>query len=332
VFPVATAGLILLKVMQHQLLVGRAVLMAFAYFLFITIFIMVSWPYLWADPIGRFIEALSYMAKLDFPVKSLYMGDIYASNQLPWHYLPVWVGISTPPLYSFLFVVGTVAVCKAGLIHIWRALSDDDWLQDCIFLVFFWAPVLAIIFRGATLYDGWRHAYFVYPAFLLLAIKGFVELTKIKIYGRSIALLIILITITSLMITASWMNRNHPYQNVYFNFLAGKNWKDHFDVDYWGLSNRQALEYILEHDASESINVLAQNPVLMPLEMAKILIPVPHKNRIQVLQNTDKNKNADYMITNYRLTAQQTPDKDFELIHEIKVNREVIVSIYKRQP
>lgn len=332
VFPVATACLMFLKVMQHQLLLSRAVLMAFAYFLFITFFVIVSWPYLWADPIGRFVEALSYMAKLDFPVQSLYMGKVYASNQLPWHYLLVWIGISTPPLYGSLFVVGTIVVCKEGLSNVWRALSSDDWLQDLIFLVFFWAPVLAIIFRGATLYDGWRHAYFVYPAFLLLAINGFVQLVRIKIHGRPFALLVILVTVTSLLITASWMNRNHPYQNVYFNFLAGKNWKERFDVDYWGLSNRQALEYILDHDASKSIRVLAQNPVLMPLEMAKILIPAVQKNRIQVLQNADQNKTADYIITNYRLTGQQTLDKDFELIHEIMVNGEVIVSIYKRQP
>ena len=41
-----------------------------------------------------------------------------------------------------------------------------------------------------------------------------------------------------------WMYSNHPFQNVYFNILAGKKFNERFEMDYWGISNKNALEYI----------------------------------------------------------------------------------------
>jgi hypothetical protein len=38
-------------------------------------------------------------------------------------------------------------------------------------------------------------------------------------------------------------------------FLAGSNWKARYELDYWGLGNRQALDYILEHDDRPFITV-----------------------------------------------------------------------------
>ena len=55
----------------------------------------------------------------------------------------------------------------------------------------------------------------------------------------------------------------HPYQNVYFNRLAGKDMqmiKQRFDLDYWGLAYREGLAYILSVDDRETIPVYADTP------------------------------------------------------------------------
>ena len=57
--------------------------------------------------------------------------------------------------------------------------------------------------------------------------------------------------------------RSHPFENVYFNVLAGRNWKDNFDVDYFGMANRQALEYIAAHDSRAKIIVGADSFTLV---------------------------------------------------------------------
>ena len=36
------------------------------------------------------------------------------------------------------------------------------------------------------------------------------------------------------------MIRDHPYQNVYFNLLAGSDKRHRFELDYWGLSYKEA--------------------------------------------------------------------------------------------
>lgn len=331
VFPLATSGLIMLRVAQRKLLLASAIVMILSYFAFIIIFVVITWPYLWADPWGRFIEALTYMVKLNFPVQSLYMGNIYASNQLPWHYLPVWIGISTPPLYILFFIIGVISTIREVVSKGIEFFSSDQMIQDGIFFIFFWAPVAAIIILGSTMYDSWRHAYFIYPAFLLLAVKGFTILKELKIRGRSYGSVITTLTFACLLSTGWWMKKNHPYQNVYFNFLAGHHWKDRFDLDYWGLSNRQALEYILDHDSREIIKVQALNPVLMPLEMAKTVIAPSQKTRIQVLGDISQRQQADYIITNYRLDSSTPSEDAFELIHQIVVDKEVILSIFKRK-
>jgi hypothetical protein len=331
VFPIATVCLLAFRVFQRKLLVRTVVAMGLFYLVFIVVFVVLTWPYLWADPWGRFIEALVYMVKLDFPVQSLYLGNVYASNQLPWHYLPVWIVISTPPLYSLLFLIGSVWTAKEMVFRVRELNFSDQFIQDIVFFLFFWLPVLAIVIRGSTLYDGWRHAYFIYPAFLLLATRGFVILTEFRLANRFYVPAITFFVLVYLLTTGSWMRKNHPYQNVYFNFLAGQNWKQNFDVDYWGLANRQALEYIADHDPRPIIKVTAINPVLMPLEMAKTVISPAQKSRILILGDANQRLQADYLITNYRLDPSGPTDEAFVLIHEIRVDKEVIVSIFRRK-
>jgi len=47
----------------------------------------------------------------------------------------------------------------------------------------------------------------------------------------------------------------HSLQNIYFNRLAGSNLTEirrRFEMDYWGLSQRKALERLLEIDPSSA--------------------------------------------------------------------------------
>ena len=61
---------------------------------------------------------------------------------------------------------------------------------------------------------------------------------------------------------AAWMIQYHPYQNVYFNRLAGADMKtiqQRFPLDYWGLSYQRGLEEILKTDHGENINVFIES-------------------------------------------------------------------------
>ena len=332
VFPLGTTMLVAIKILRGELEWKKALGYLVVYFCFLALFLFSTWPYLWEDPFGRLSQAFFYMAKLDFPVASLYLGHIYPSTQLPWHYLPVWIGITTPLLYLALFFIGSVATLKTLVLRHWRLWNTNEELQDLIFLVICVVPVLAVVLLRSVLYDGWRHMYFIYPALLMVAMKGWFLVwtwAKSKKLTKYLAALVITVSLAN---TAFWMIKAHPLQNVYFNPLAGKNWKENFDVDYWGLANRQALEYILAHDDRSVIRVWAVDPLLMPLEMAKTVVPSDQKSRLIILPRQNEWEHADYVVSNYRLNPQGVDDSRFVKVHNVSVARESIVAVYKKVP
>ena len=76
------------------------------YLFFFFFFLFISWPYLWSDPLGNFIELFKSVRPDLINVKILY-NDMYISNHnVPDIYLIKWIAISSPPLQFVLFLLG----------------------------------------------------------------------------------------------------------------------------------------------------------------------------------------------------------------------------------
>jgi hypothetical protein len=118
----------------------------------------------------------------------------------------------------------------------------------------------------------------------------------------------------------------HPLQNVYFNLFAGDRILTRYEMDYWGLGNRKALEYILSHDDSPVINVSVGSWTL--IEKSFILLSPKDKMRIR---NSDDKTDSLYILTNYRgVRVDDTRySKDYELFYQLTVSNEIILSVYK---
>jgi hypothetical protein len=183
----------------------------------------------------------------------MYMGTPVPNNKLPWHYLPVWISISTPLLYSAFFCFGALLTCRE--ISKLSFLKNQDQLIDFIFLGLIIGPIIAVASSHTHIYNGWRHLYFVYPFFVLIAIKGITTLWKMLSRYKYSQFVMVAIFIVNFCYIGGWMYVNHPLQNVYFNFLAGKDWNSSYEVDYWGLANRTALQKILSQDTNKSISI-----------------------------------------------------------------------------
>ena len=126
------------------------------------------------------------------------------------------------------------------------------------------------------------------------------------------------------------MIKDHPHQNVYFNFIPGKNIQTKFELDYWGLSNKQALEYILKNDNKNVIKIGSASPI--SIENSKQILSTLERDRIVI----SKNSKSDYIIDNYvnwygkyKKKRHEIPN-DFEIYKEIFVSGKRIISIYKR--
>ena len=175
--------------------------------------------------------------------------------------------ITTPFLYLLYFVAGLAASFRCIALFL-RAPADHDAPRCLLSLLWFFVPVVMVIALDSVFYDSWRHLFFVYPAFLLIALQGLtfvLDLSKRRLGPplRTVAKVALTCAVVlSLATTIRFMVRHHPHQNVYFNRLAGPDMatvKIRFEMDYWGLSYRRALEYIVENDQRPRILVHAAN-------------------------------------------------------------------------
>ena len=172
-------------------------------------------------------------------------------------------------------------------------------MQDLFFAGLLLLPLLAVIGLHSVLYDGWRHLYFVYPALLLVALRGWVLVWQWLCAGRLRYAPMALLVGTGLAMgtTTYQMVKAHPNQQVYFNYLAGPNVATAYELDYWGLSFRQGLEYVAAHDARPHIIIMTNAEVTPVARLNLLMLPAVDRQRLHF---TESEREANYFISNYR--------------------------------
>jgi hypothetical protein len=324
---VVSVALLLIRLIRRELPFGRTSLVLALYVVGTCIFVVVMWPYLWSRPLGHLVQAFKNMAHFRWGGEIRYMGAFIQPTALPWHYTFTWIGITTPLFYLVLFVVGVFVTCRHIVTRGVKLWQDDAELQDILFLVLFFGPIAAVVSFHSVLYNGWRQLYFIYPAFLLLATKGWVVAWSAALTWTRYKISLLVLTAISVVCTAMWMWKAHPLENVYFNVLAGKNVRARYEVDYWGLGDRKALEYILEHDNSPVITVWADS--VTPLEKSLFMLKPEDRRRISI----EENKGIPYyLLTNYYGVKEADNAKfgrEYELFYELKVGDQVVLSVFR---
>ena len=298
------------------------------------------WPMLWSNPLQNFAEAFQSMSRFDrWSKEVLLMGRFFLSTDLPWYFSVVWIALTTPILYLGLFLVGLADWLRRVLIQKkLRFWQQSETLTDTFFQALFWGPLVSVVIFNSVLYDGWRQLYFIYPAFLVIALTGLQTLSQL-IKGKKKIWTVLLASLVTLSLgsTAVWMIQAHPLQNVYFNTLASSNWRSQYDLDYWGLSNRAALEAIVAVDASEQI-LISEISAASVSESFRIL-KAPDRARLSLIPFESIPSMAAaaphqsiYVFNNYK--RQKDPDildrnPDFIRFYEKKVAGETILTVYQ---
>ena len=298
----------------------------FIYMISFSFFMVLFWPYLWENPVRNFINAFGVMNRFPISYCVLYLGEFIKSTAVPWHYIPLWILITTPIIYTFFFLIGSFLAIQGMIKNRIKLYSNDRERQDFLFLLLFVVPLAAVIVLNSALYDGWRHMYFIYAPFLLIAMTGAARLLGlIEEAGsgreRRVALFIAVVIVLCIISTSYQMIRYHPFQNVYFNTLAGNYVGQLFELDYWGLSFRQGLEYIVKNDKRPIIELF-----VYPLEPAMNNSIFLEKGDIKRLRHANIHQ-ADYFMTNYR--CQPQPYKLTNEVYSISIDNKKIMSVFK---
>lgn len=297
------------------------------------------WPILWHAPFTEFYNAFVRMSDYPSKLPVFYRGNYMAPKDIPWHYLPTWMLITTPIVYTIGFFIGNlVSVFRIFQIninkivynrksHIQYLLRNAYWI-----VIFMWAflPATIVILLRSNLYDSWRHMFFIYPAYILVSILGFYKIYQYKSkghFGKLISILPIIIIFTILADPIQFLVKYHPFGNVYFNSFAGEPGKIYksYDMDYWGLSYKQAIDYILNTDSSTDIHLFIHNyPGVLYVQY---MLPKKQFDRIKIV-NTEEE--ADYFLSEYRWHwqkyAKYKPQKKY---FSITVDMNEIMVVFK---
>jgi hypothetical protein len=331
IFPILFLFILFLKVQTKEISIKRVIFYILLYVGLCSGCVLVFWPWLWADPLGNFLTAFQNMAKFRWLDWVLYRGHYYPSSSLPWHYLPIWILITTPPIYICLFLIGLARSLYLILEGNFRNFLTNHSMAIGIMVAICVSPIAAAILLKSTIYDGWRQFYFVYPSILFFSAGGisflFDYLKKIrggKLYFFAICLLIY-------GWIFNWMVKSHPYQNVYFNVLAGQNWHKQYESDYWGLSNLRGLQHILNESESDIVKVYGLGVTSIPQVFN--LLPEQDKKRIEASQDI---QTADYVLTNFRLLNNATNiaalrrlESEFQTDFSVIVDGKPILKVFR---
>ena len=264
-------------------------LMLYATIAIITMY--VTWPYLWPDPPGRFLESAKVMSQYPWKGQVLFDGGYYASNHLPYTYVPVLLLIQFTESVWPLFAIGLLALRKNRYLLI---------LTLCWFIL----PLLAVIFTHAPLYDNTRQIFFMLPPVFLAAGLG-IDLLLHRINRPIFQKILVGLVILPGLIAGI---RLHPYEYVYYNSLVadptGK-----FELDYWATSYRAGTNWLNE-------NVPANQAVLVigPAQIAENYA----RPDLKIVSETDAgNQDPDLVM----IVARQNLETDLYpkavLVHKI---------------
>jgi hypothetical protein len=259
--------------------------------MFSCIFVYAFWPVLWRDPVHHFIKSITEMSHYHWESYLTFIGGRFDANYIPRMYIPVWMLITIPILFLILFITGAI-ILKYRFFRK-QKITSYDWLNSQIFII----PLLAVIILDSVVYDGWRHMYFIYPSFIFIAMKGYEwieDCFSTRKNGKLIVTGGTYLYCGYLLFTTIWL---HPYENLYFNSFAGNSIntiRKRFEIDYWGLSYKEALDHILKTDTNRLIYYSpAENPgrdnirLIRDDEKIRVCITVPPEI-------------SDYYVTTYR--------------------------------
>lgn len=201
------------------------------------------WPWALQSPIGNPLAALAEMTNRQIPIRLLFEGEYISNMEVPWHYTPKWIFMSNP-LLVLGAAVGSLMMLRAMMARYGR------WEIFVLFftLIFPWAYA---VYKNSTIYDTWRHFFFLYPSLVILAAlfcNWALERLQAK---RNLQWAFAGLIALGMALPLAWTIRNYPHEYVYFNEAIGgaKGAKGLYDFDYYQNGGKEMAEWIKRQPA-----------------------------------------------------------------------------------
>ncbi|MCZ2120904.1 MAG: glycosyltransferase family 39 protein [Anaerolineales bacterium] len=270
---------------------------------FIAIVSMIAlWPFLWSNPIEKFIFTLQAMSETSANLKMLFIGKEFTGYDLPRRYIPTLFAITFTEPTWLLFFIG---LCTAAYQSLKQKL---DWKKPLI--VFLWFGIILTLLIGLNPpnADGYRHYLFILPPIFIFIGFGIDQVLKrlnaqwLK-YGFAVLILLPAIYNNILL---------HPYQYTYYNSFVGGTTSAfrNYETDYWLTCYKEAVEQFNQQAAENAVLFVKREPYIAAYYA---------RPDIAILDfRTDLNqaKSGDYILINSRNNEDLKTMKDAPVILE----------------
>ena len=210
---------------------------------------------------------------------------------------------------------------------LWRGGSE---LIDLISILSIVLPIGLTILLNSTLYNGRRHLYFIYPFLVLISIN---PIYRLKMISQKLQKLSYLAIVIFSLYYSYWNFKFHPFQYSYFNIFSGQKAHLNFDVDYWGLSNKYALEYIIQNNKNnnEKINVsnLSDTNLILNIKLLE-------KEKRAKINYVGEAMKSDFLIDNnifFKPSNRKRREilEHYDVFHQLIIDNVLITSIYRKK-
>lgn len=292
-------------------------------------------PALWDDA-GSFLHyvVVSTSSFSRWHGDVLFRGCLFADyrNPLPWYYIP-WMMVLTLPIYVLpLAAVGQLSTLRQAIRQKGQALSSPETLTLAAATLSWLVPMAYQMLSGATVYNGWRHFYFVFAGIGLMGAHGIGyvmdwlrrhtgEYGMHRLFAVGMCLFYL------------WMSigivQNHPYQYAYYNRIERAGAEQRLELDYWNVHTREMLARLLQGKPEERLEISARDGnSLAGLRTGRASLNAKDQSRLTVTENPD----APYLYANttYAAIAGQSAPEGYRELLKVKSYGLTLGVVYAR--
>lgn len=283
------------------------------------VIMVITWPYLWENPIGRFAEVLRFMSDNPTQLSVLFNGEVFRADNMPRRYLPFMLGTTLTEPTWILFFVGIAAAYGKLLL---RGISKHI-VSLTLTVSWFVLVALYVIVRQPAVYDGLRHFLFILPPIFIVIGFTFEWMGGwISNYWLRAGTMLALVLPGILAIV-----QLHPYEYTYYNsFIGGTSGAfRRYETDYWLTCYKEAVE-TLNTSLNDSANLFVRREAYIAEYYA-----ADHINVLSLRDFAADVQSGDYILVNTRSNEERSTFRDAPPVLQIS-RGDAIFCVIKQVP
>ena len=166
----------------------------------------------------------------------------------PFYYLPVMIALTMPLVQMGLILAGGALTLRRCFRQKLEVLRGQESLAAVLSLSCWLLPLLGMMAMRVRVYNGWRHAYFLF--FPMMATAGWtLNRIRLRLAAKKLPRRLGAGALAALLaVQGAGLALNHPFQFAYYQPLVSRDGlEQRHELDYWNVGIQAALEWLEEN-------------------------------------------------------------------------------------